>query len=84
MKLQEKVQVCVECVQYSANGGAEIDPQKVAEIQAGLNSYGTGAEFHYITDSEKGELSGGFSWSPCDVCGDTLGGDRFDGFVMWL
>ena len=87
MKTQEtwqaEAQVCVDCLQYSANGAGEIAPAKVEAIRVGLSAYGHHAEFHPNYDPETLDLSVSFSWSPCEVCGDTLGGDRVEGWVMW-
>ena len=48
------------------------DPARIAEVEAGIQSYSVIAV---------GDVFG-FSWSPCHACGTRLGGDRFEAFVI--
>lgn len=69
-----KISVCVDCAMLLANGtlGNEDDVEddahawKIATLWPG-----------WVLSTDSGENY--FSWSQCDGCGSTLGGDRFDG-----
>lgn len=66
--------VCADCLEYLANGEGELEPERLADIRAGI-------------ERERGDvvLSGedeGFSWSPCQLCESPLGGDRFGAAVL--
>ena len=42
-----------------------------------------GSECEYADDDENHQCETSFSWSQCDSCGSTLGGDRFESYGMW-
>lgn len=75
-------QCCVDCLMLLANG--ETDPDwdeaETAEYLARLEARGVTGENVTIACDE--DCEGWFSWSPCDVCGSTLGGDRHP-VVFW-
>lgn len=66
--------ICVDCAMVAANGdwSGIDDPARIAEVEAGIQSYSVIAV---------GDVFG-FSWSPCHACGTRLGGDRFEAFVI--
>jgi len=37
-----------------------------------------------ISDAETGEPRAFFSWSPCDCCGDTFGGERYSARALYV
>ena len=67
--------VCVDCVMLLANADTpeHMNEEETAEYLARVEQHGEGAE--YILNCPE-ECEGGFSWSPCDLCDSTLGGDR--------
>ena len=77
------VRVCVDCYFAAANG---IDdtyaewPDGFREAWLAAVAREGGRVFDPVTDPE-GDGCGSFSWSPCQWCGSTLGGDRFDGVL---
>lgn len=75
----EKMEACTDCVLLIANG--EVTDQHgndIAEELAERIADHLGTEFAMCTlvveSSEDGD--GWFSWSPCEICGSELGGDR--------
>lgn len=70
------VELCPDCVYFDANGWDEREagrPLPDPVPMSRLEGYLVGPAL------EDGgyECAGHFSWSPCDGCGCTLGGDRF-------
>jgi hypothetical protein len=67
-----EMEVCVDCLVIDANGPDEVDPEAVARFEAAsiLNEGWT-----YANNCPE-DCEGWFSWTPCDYCGSTLGGDR--------
>lgn len=72
-----EVSVCVDCAMFAANGELP-DPEyrDPDEFVQSFNHYTEGM----ILVIEDGETH--FSWSSCDTCGSTLGGDRFDAVLV--
>ena len=64
--------VCVDC--YFTHHGVN---ETVAPDREPLSLVENAAALTDWTDSETGEGIDAFSWSSCDGCGSTLGGDRF-------
>lgn len=89
-----EISVCEECLLIHANG--EGDPERPAELpdawslirfaetvtMGGEHNDGcpNGIDGPPDTDCDCDNL--GFSWSSCEGCGDTHGGDRFK-FTLW-
>lgn len=73
MKTFEPLSVCVDCIEYIANGEAETPKRLERAIQATIGKPSGALAY----DGE--DL--GFSWEPCEACGSTLGGERFKAFV---
>lgn len=76
-----EISVCVVCIHLLANGeyvDGEDTAEKCAEGQARI-----WGDTHLIpgggTDEDDGDR--GFSWSACEGCGDTDGGDRFQAYA---
>jgi len=72
--------VCVDCLQVAANGrdaGAEYAPGHSEAYAVAVAA--NGGEPVPAFDEERGHW---FSWSPCQFCGSTLGGDRFDAVLV--
>jgi len=72
-----EISICVECLQFLANGPDAIDPTKAAEIAAAVQREGG-----HVVVACKADCEGPFSWSPCGLCGDTLGGERHTAAVL--
>jgi hypothetical protein len=70
------VSICVDCLFAAANGQPSDDPDYPTPDREPLGLLAVG-EWVELSDDE-----GSFSWSPCDTCGSTLGGDRFDAMVL--
>lgn len=72
-----EVSVCVDCAMFAANGELP-DPEyrDPDEFVQSFNHYTEGMIL-VIGDGETH-----FSWSSCDTCGSTLGGDRFDAVLV--
>ena len=70
------VSMCSDCYCSIANGLDSIDvpDDRRDEIAAGLESAGPRVDID--TDAE-----GGFSMSPCQICGTRLGGTRLGGWL---
>lgn len=71
--------VCVDCIQFIANGDSDTTPDDLADlIDAQWPSsdgwiLGSGNDDDADVDDWEGY---GFSWTPCESCGSNLGGDR--------
>lgn len=89
---------CSDCLMLLANGETDPDwsEEETAEYLKRVEHYTEGCEvtlgmfkeFHECLD-ESGEIADDcecemltFSWSPCDVCGSSLGGSR-DAVTFW-
>ncbi len=68
------VQGCVDCLMLAANG--EFHPDRSPEEDKKLeNAFVSLADQGFSVTCGDGE--GSFSWSACDICNTTLGGDRY-------
>lgn len=68
------VSLCVDCITADANGPDNASPE-----WGGFLPAWDGYLFGPILSDEHNEPSEPhFSWKPCDGCGSSLGGDRFD------
>lgn len=70
------VSVCIDCALLAANDEppldrADTEPAPLALLDAGDT---------LVVGSADEEPH--FSWSPCQACGSTLGGDRFDAVIF--
>ena len=73
------VSMCVTCLVWLANGDGDPDWSEVEEREFVDRLASRWDGWHVVPgDGEAAE----FSWSSCDVCGSTLGGDRVPG-VAW-
>jgi hypothetical protein len=70
------LEVCTDCALMIANGeGSEDHARKVSSV------WGADAIGLVLTCSDE-DCSPPFSWSRCDGCGSTLGGDRHEAAVI--
>lgn len=67
-----ELSVCVSCLEVLANGVETTEHEQVARD---MHEKWGGDERH-IVPACTDECEGGFSWTSCDGCGSTLGGDR--------
>ena len=87
----DELEFCVDCVMLIANGevfdsdGNDIGPS-VANAQTAIWGTGINGAMGLVLNShckecigEEEACEGWFSWSSCDGCGSTLGGDRQPG-----
>lgn len=74
------VEVCVDCLMLDACGPGELDEETVKRCSDGFALNETDG-WHYFNACPE-ECEGGFSWSACDICGSTLGGDRHPGALI--
>lgn len=81
------VEVCVDCLFTAANGAPDYDGYgetghaeryRAATVRHGRELVAACPETDH-GDPDTGEQchGGWFSWSPCEWCGDTLGGGRY-------
>lgn len=77
------VSVCVDCTYVLANGELPGDSETtLAEHVAAMNEREPDATDITLNAPEGDEEPFFFSWSSCDGCGSTLGGDRHPA-VVW-
>jgi hypothetical protein len=77
---QHEIQVCVDCLFMLANGeigDTASAEQNAAHIARMAGHWGNGWELFLGSDDE-----GSFSWSSCEGCGSTLGGDRQTAYAI--
>ena len=79
--------VCADCLMFIANGDlpTDDDPERDAEIIAGVEreqASGSHLCAGGIDDDPDAPDEGGFSWSSCDCCNSSLGGDRFKATLL--
>jgi hypothetical protein len=77
MCAQHDISICVDCLQFLANGPDELEPTKAAEIAAAVEREGG----HVVTACPE-DCEGWFSWSPCGLCRDHLGGERHPAVIF--
>jgi hypothetical protein len=73
-----EIDVCVVCIMLTANGEYDDGTDAAERCTEGQARIWGDDVRHFTMGGE--EL--GFSWSSCDGCGDTNGGDRFRINVM--
>lgn len=67
------VQVCEDCAQcVSGISAHERGAEYPADVIAAVESY----PMNTLVNGDCGDDGCPFSWSPCELCGSTLGGDR--------
>lgn len=82
-----EIAVCTDCLMLLANAeafdaeGNEITEQVGANIQDLWGN--TEITLGSVDDTEDTADEGYFSWSSCDGCGSTLGGDRYTA-TAWI
>lgn len=73
-----RMTVCADCIHVAANGTADATPEHVAAFTAATRRHRTELVPTCPTagccDPDGDPYW--FSWSPCEWCGETLGGDR--------
>jgi hypothetical protein len=75
----ETLDACVDCLHLVANGevtdgdGNDITADLTAKVIAKL---GIPRVLTHLAPACDQDCEGHFSWTPCGVCGDHLGGDR--------
>ena len=76
---QEHVEIwlCADCMFAEELGELPEDEERAEEVEAGLERLADEGDIFPNFGSEEGEGYDEFSWSPCDCCGDTLGGSRY-------
>jgi hypothetical protein len=77
MRVEVELSICVDCLQYLANGGEELEPARAEEIAAAIAKQGGD-----VVPACGEDCEGGFSWSPCELCGSALGGERHAAAVL--
>jgi len=73
------VSMCVTCLVWLANGDGDTERTEGEEREF-VDRLASRWDGWYLAPGASDEEA--FSWSPCDVCGSTLGGDRAPG-VAW-
>lgn len=88
------IQICTDCAQVIANGtdgwGLDSEGRELGELHA-LNMSDSDITLGASTDDCRqcgdsetyGECGSWFSWSRCECCGSTLGGDRMHATTWW-
>jgi hypothetical protein len=74
--LNDRARVCEDCLYVSANGTDDLSDE--SEWQGFLPRYDDVYDLTPVDPDDEGH----FSWSPCATCGDSLGGTRFDVYVL--
>lgn len=69
------LEVCFDCVWAGVSGTEDPYGELEEEFLARWEKAGA-IEVDPVMN-EHGEIEDGFSWLPCEHCGDTLGGSRF-------
>lgn len=77
--------VCTVCIHLLANGEFNDGTDAAEKCSEGMARIWGDDARHLVPggggdDEDSGDL--GFSWSSCDGCGDTLGGDRHQAWAM--
>lgn len=75
------LKICVDCLQMIANGEGPEGHEAAMTAHLGEGADVTLGCLDPECDDDGTE--GGFSWSSCDGCGSTLGGDRFHA-TQWV
>jgi hypothetical protein len=88
----DQISVCVDCMVLHANGEYDHDrdpsePEPLSLIGPGYSvTMGVSEHSEHCTEVDREEGCDcdqlGFSWSRCEGCGSTLGGDRF-ALTLW-
>lgn len=73
------LRICVDCMVSMANGEPHPNEEDFENV-AGSPAY-KGNVIVNGDDGEDGE-GYGFSWTPCEMCGSHLGGDRYQAVVF--
>ena len=70
---------CVDCYMTAALGAPSDDPDYIpAAVPLSNIERGERVELgHKFPHGDPDSTHLGFSWSPCETCGSTLGGDRY-------
>ena len=78
MRVIDELSVCADCLFWLANGDVlpeDRDPEEfLSDVRRTL-----GEDLRHVVIT--GE-SLGFSWSACESCGSTLGGERFSAAIL--
>lgn len=77
MRVAAELSICVDCLQFIANGPDELSPDVAAACAAGVEREGG----HVVPNCPE-NCEGWFSWSPCDLCNRPEGGERHPAAVL--
>jgi hypothetical protein len=72
----KEMAVCPDCLMAEANGIGDTYADFTEEFKARW-AKAEALDFQ-VCLNEYGEAEGHFSWAPCEHCGDTDGGARYD------
>ena len=73
-----EIWLCVECMFADQVGELPEDEERAEKVEAGLERLAKEGEIHPDFGSQGEEDGyGKVSWTPCDCCGDALGGSRY-------
>jgi hypothetical protein len=76
-----EINVCVVCIHLLANGEFNDGTDAAEKCFAGQQRIWGSTHLIPGGGSEEDDGDRGFSWSACEGCGDTDGGDRFQAFA---
>ena len=82
MRIESELRVCGDCLQYLANGPAELEAEAVARIEAGTAKQGGDIVLGGLESEADADGGLGFSWHACELCESQLGGDRYAAAVL--
>lgn len=77
-----ELSVCVDCLAIAANGELGQGDTKADEAHAEAMSSQLMGDAPWLVPACPEDCEGWFSWSRCDGCGSTLGGDRHPAAIV--
>jgi len=79
-----ELEVCTVCIHLLANGECNDGTDAAEKCSEGMIRIWGSDATHLVPGGGSGNDSGdrGFSWSSCERCGDTYGGDRHQAWAM--
>lgn len=76
MYAKYEIGICSDCLMATANGVTEEQGEEFAE------RYAKAVELEGQEPSLSDDSEGWFSWSGCGFCRDTLGGQRYEAYLI--
>lgn len=73
--------ICVACLEYTTKGEVGDGGRTTEEVAAAIGQE-WGDHAGGLTAACGENCDGWFSWSPCEGCGSTLGGERHPAVVL--